>query len=65
LEEARAILREALGDPAFADNALAYRASLVDLPEPVVPTVAQLTGHPARTFRQWALDHTADFPPHL
>ncbi|MFI6205999.1 SDR family oxidoreductase [Streptomyces sp. NPDC051041] len=28
---------------------------------PVLPTVAELTGRPARTFAQWAGDHTHDF----
>jgi len=25
------------------------------------PGVEQITGRPARTFREWALDHRADF----
>jgi hypothetical protein len=50
-------------DPAFADAALAYWASLVDSPEPVTDTMAQLTGSPARPFAQWARDHAGDFRP--
>lgn len=30
-------------------------------PEVVTPTVEEVTGAPARTFRQWALDHADDF----
>jgi uncharacterized protein YbjT (DUF2867 family) len=61
-EEARA---EMLGwaDPAFAEAALSYWASLVDTPEPVTRTVENLTGTPARTFAQWARDHVDDFRP--
>ena len=59
-EEARAGML-AWADEAFADGALAYWRSLVDIPEPVTTTVAELTGHPARTFTQWAQDHVDDF----
>jgi len=34
---------------------------MVDEPEPVIPTVQQLTGAPAHTFRQWTTDHADDF----
>jgi uncharacterized protein YbjT (DUF2867 family) len=61
-DEARAeMLRWA--EPAFADAALGYWASLVAEPEPVTDTVRQLTGSPARPFAQWARDHAADFRP--
>ncbi|MEV4512369.1 NAD(P)H-binding protein [Dactylosporangium sp. NPDC049525] len=50
-------------DPAFADSALAYWASLVDTPEPVTDTVERITGAPARDFEQWAQDHAEDFRP--
>jgi uncharacterized protein YbjT (DUF2867 family)/ketosteroid isomerase-like protein len=60
--EARAEML-AWADPAFADQALAYWASLVDDPEPVADGVLELTGHPARSFAQWAADHAADFRP--
>jgi uncharacterized protein YbjT (DUF2867 family) len=50
-------------DPAFADGALAYWASLVQTPEPVTGTVEELTGTPARGFAQWARDHAEDFRP--
>jgi uncharacterized protein YbjT (DUF2867 family) len=54
------LLRE-WGDPAFVDSALSHWASLVEHPEPVTDTVERVTGHPARTFAQWAGDHADDF----
>jgi uncharacterized protein YbjT (DUF2867 family) len=45
----------------FAEHALGYWASLVEHPEPVTHTVADVTGTEARPFRQWALDHADDF----
>lgn len=51
------------GTAAFVDSALAYWKSLVDTPEPVIDTVEELTGRPARTFTQWARDHVDDFRP--
>lgn len=58
---ARKELLAAWGDEGFVDGALAAWAAMVDAPEPVVDTVERLTGSPARTFRQWAEDHAADF----
>ena len=49
------------GDQDFVDGALAYWATLVGGGEPVTDTVERITGRPARTFRQWATDHAADF----
>jgi uncharacterized protein YbjT (DUF2867 family)/ketosteroid isomerase-like protein len=48
-------------DPALADSAVTYWASLVDNPEPVTTTVAQLTGRPALTFAEWADEHADEF----
>ena len=62
-EAARQQLLAAWGDPAFVDTALATWAGLVTEPEPVTRTVEQITGVPARTFRQWAGDHVSDFRP--
>jgi uncharacterized protein YbjT (DUF2867 family) len=62
-EEARQQLLAAWGDPAFVDSALATWARLVTEPEPVTPTIEQVTGVPASTFRQWAGDHISDFRP--
>lgn len=45
----------------FAEHALGYWATLVEHPEPVTHTVAEVTGAEARPFRQWALDHADDF----
>jgi uncharacterized protein YbjT (DUF2867 family) len=50
-------------DPAYAEAALTYWESLVDTPEPVTPTVREVTGTPARTFEQWARDHLASAGP--
>lgn len=61
-EEARVGML-AWADEAFADGALAYWRTLVDSPEAVTTTVAELTGRPARTFEQWARDHADDFRP--
>jgi uncharacterized protein YbjT (DUF2867 family) len=47
--------------PELADAALAYWARLVTDGEPVTPTVQELTGTPARTFLEWAVEHVADF----
>ncbi|GLI03718.1 NAD(P)H-binding protein [Phytohabitans aurantiacus] len=55
-DEARAAMLS-WADSDFADQALAYWASLVDDPEPVTDTVQAVTGAPARGFEQWARDH--------
>ena len=61
--EARRQLLTAWGDPGFVDSALATWAGLVTRPELVTQTVEEVTGHPARTFRQWAASHADDFRP--
>ncbi|MEV4532941.1 NAD(P)H-binding protein [Asanoa sp. NPDC049518] len=58
--EARAAIAE-WAEPEWADQALAYWASLVDHPEPVTRTVEEVLGRPARSFGQWAADHAGDF----
>jgi uncharacterized protein YbjT (DUF2867 family) len=58
---ARAQLLAEWGDPGFVDAALDHWASLVDNPERVTGTVERVTGRPARTFAQWAVDHAGDF----
>ena len=60
-EVVREELVAAVGDPSFADRALDTWAGFVDDPEPVTSTVQDVTGVPARTFRQWAADHAAEF----
>ncbi|GAA1847727.1 NAD(P)H-binding protein [Asanoa iriomotensis] len=59
-DEARAAMT-AWATPEWADNALAYWASLVDHPEPVTSDVEDILGRPALSFRRWAADHVADF----
>ncbi len=60
-EKAREQLITAWGDAAFADHALDAWAEFVTKPEPVTQTVEQITGTPARSFREWARDHAGDF----
>ena len=59
--EARRELVAAWGVPAAVDAALATWASFVTEPEPVTSAVPDVTGRPARTFREWAADHATDF----
>ncbi|MER7081459.1 Uncharacterized conserved protein YbjT, contains NAD(P)-binding and DUF2867 domains [Saccharopolyspora kobensis] len=59
-EQGRAELLRNLPED-IVDMLLGYWAEAVDQPEPVLPTVEQVTGRPARTFAQWAADHAADF----
>lgn len=47
--------------PELADAALGYWARLVTHPEPVTTTVRDLTGSPARTFDEWAIEHVHQF----
>lgn len=52
----------AAGWPAdAADGALTAWAGLVTHPESVTSTVADVTGSPAHTFREWAVDHADAF----
>jgi uncharacterized protein YbjT (DUF2867 family) len=44
-----------------ADMLLGAYAAAVDRPAIVTSTIEAVTGTPARTFREWAADHTADF----
>jgi uncharacterized protein YbjT (DUF2867 family) len=54
--EAKAQMATYLGAE-FATSAVDHWASLVDDPEPVSLDVAQVTGHPARPFDEWAREH--------
>ncbi len=47
--------------PALVDGALDAWARMVTEPELVSSTVGEVTGAPARTFREWAIDHAGDF----
>ena len=60
-EVARQELLEAGASPELASAALAYWAKLVVQPEPVTHSVEEITGSPARTFREWATDHADEF----
>jgi uncharacterized protein YbjT (DUF2867 family) len=53
----------AMAGDEYADHAIAHWATLVDAPERATDDVARLTGHPARTFAQWAREHVDDFAP--
>jgi uncharacterized protein YbjT (DUF2867 family) len=62
-EVATELMTAFTGDRSFAQHAVDYWASLIDEPELVTQTVAEVTGHPARTFRDWARDHAGEFRP--
>ncbi len=59
--DARPGLVEIFGDESFADGSLDTWAAFVTQPERVTATVEEVTGLPARSFSQWAVDHAADF----
>nr|WP_254126714.1 hypothetical protein [Amycolatopsis sp. CA-230715] len=40
---------------------LDYLRSAVGAPAEILPTIAEVTGRPARTFAEWAEDHAGDF----
>jgi len=60
-EDAREDLAEAFGDASFADAALDGWEAFVKHPERVTSTVEEVTGAPARSFREWTRDHARDF----
>jgi uncharacterized protein YbjT (DUF2867 family) len=60
-EEAPALLIAAGWPPAMAHGALRTWAEMLANPEPITRTVEEVTGRPARTFAEWAVDHAADF----
>ena len=47
--------------PFVVDWLLGLWAQTVDHPEPVLPTVQEVLGRPARTLVEWAADHAEDF----
>ncbi|MDI6102826.1 NAD(P)H-binding protein [Actinoplanes sp. NEAU-A12] len=50
------------GYPAeLVEAVLPAQASMLGNPEPVNDEVERITGTPARSFREWAVDHAADF----
>jgi hypothetical protein len=48
-------------DPDVAEFLVARWAAATDHPEPVLPTVREVTGRPARTLIRWAADHAEEF----
>ncbi|WP_030670626.1 NAD(P)H-binding protein [Streptomyces sp. NRRL B-1347] len=61
LEEAVEQMKAA-GYPAeLVEAVLPAQAKMIDHPEPVNDEVERITGTPARSFREWAVDHAADF----
>ncbi|MGW5515010.1 NAD(P)H-binding protein [Nocardia africana] len=60
--QARAALLGAGVDEVMADAIMALRATALDSFTSVIhPTVQQITGRPARTFREWVRAHRDDF----
>ena len=60
-DEALAKLEAMFGDTDFARSALDTWAGFVTEPEVVTTAVAEITGEPARPFREWAAEHADDF----
>ncbi|MEJ3750196.1 NAD(P)H-binding protein [Actinomycetes bacterium KLBMP 9797] len=53
---------KAAGYPAeLVEAVMPAQAEMLDNPEPVNDEVERITGTPARSFREWAVDHAADF----
>ena len=53
---------KAAGYPAeLVEAVLPAQAEMLDHPEPVNDEVGRITGTPARSFQEWAVDHAADF----
>ena len=47
--------------PSIADMLLNAYAAAVNRPAFVTSTVAEVTGSPAKPFRDWAIEHAAEF----
>ena len=61
VEEARQEWITAGLPPEAVDGIFGAHARFVAEPEPVTATVEEITDEPARTLRQWALDHAGEF----
>lgn len=59
-EAARQQMVQFMPEP-MVDALLAVWAQSVGQPATVSPTVEEVTGRPARSFRQWVVDHVGDF----
>lgn len=60
-QDAREWMRAAGWSESLVEPVLEAWGGLVANPEPVTTTVQDITGTPARTLREWAADHAADF----
>ncbi|MGW1997664.1 NAD(P)H-binding protein [Embleya sp. NPDC001921] len=61
LDEAGAQMRAAGWPAELVEAVLPAQLEMLDHPEPVNDEVERITGTPARSFREWAVDHAADF----
>lgn len=59
-DQARAEMCQFMPEPVVG-MVLDYLARSAVSPPPVLPAVEQITGRPARSFREWVADHAADF----
>ncbi|WP_432587033.1 NAD(P)H-binding protein [Streptomyces sp. HD1123-B1] len=61
----REVVREGMlrgfATPEIADSLLDMFEAGVGVPAEISPETERITGHPGRTFAQWAVDHKADF----
>ena len=62
-ESAREQMLAMMFPPPVADMLLDAYAAAVGLPAVVTSTVLAVTGAPARSFHDWAVDHAGDFTP--
>jgi len=60
-DSAREQLLAMMFPPPIADMLLNAYAAVVGLPAMVTSTVLEITGAPARSFHDWAIDHARDF----
>ncbi|MFD8530587.1 NAD(P)H-binding protein [Streptosporangium canum] len=61
VEEARRQMLASGWPASVVDGIFDAHAGMVSEPERITSTVEEITGVPARTFRQWAADHAGDF----
>jgi len=59
-EQARAVMAGSMPPP-FVDTMLRMWAAIDGVSATISDSVERITGHPARSFGQWARDHEADF----
>ena len=60
-ESARQQMIAMMFPPPAADMLLDAHRAAVGQPALVTSTVLEVTGAPARSFRDWAMDHASDF----